>query len=123
MDGPDALRHVPPLTRTDGGTSSVSGRGRQQARHLRPCTCAAGRDYANFQLTACNRSGPVVLSNAGDRMPNSPEISAADFFSTLLPALSRREFIGLTVGAALASSFPSPSRAESKGAIPYRTLG
>jgi aryl-alcohol dehydrogenase-like predicted oxidoreductase len=56
-------------------------------------------------------------------MPNSSEISAADFFSTLLPSLSRREFIGLAVAAALASGIPLSSHAESTGEIPYRTLG
>jgi aryl-alcohol dehydrogenase-like predicted oxidoreductase len=59
-----------------------------------------------------------------DNSPSSSsELPPLDLLSTLLPSVSRRDFIGIMVGAALASGLPLESGAQSKGEIPYRTLG
>ncbi len=50
-------------------------------------------------------------------------ISAADLLSTIAPSVSRREFIGLAIGAAVASSTPLDSVAQNKGDVGRRTLG
>jgi aryl-alcohol dehydrogenase-like predicted oxidoreductase len=51
-------------------------------------------------------------------------LTTIDLLSTLLPSVSRRDFIGMVVGAALASGLPLESSfAETKGEITNRTLG
>jgi aryl-alcohol dehydrogenase-like predicted oxidoreductase len=54
----------------------------------------------------------------------APELPTLDLLSTLLPSVSRRDFIGMIVGAMLASGLPlEAGSAQSKGEIPYHTLG
>jgi aryl-alcohol dehydrogenase-like predicted oxidoreductase len=56
--------------------------------------------------------------------PSVPELPTLDLLSTLLPSVSRRDFIGIVVGAALASGLPLElGQAQANGEIPYRTLG
>jgi predicted aldo/keto reductase-like oxidoreductase len=55
--------------------------------------------------------------------PRSPYSELPELLSRLLPAVSRRDFIAIVAGAALASGLPLESGAEPTAEIPYRTLG
>ncbi len=50
-------------------------------------------------------------------------LRSSEVLASLLPSLSRREFVGLTVGAMLVAGLPSSLAAEKKGDVYYKTLG
>ena len=58
-----------------------------------------------------------------DRSSSLP-LSAHELLSVLIPVLSRREFIGVTLGATIASGVLGEAAwSQTKGDIPYRELG
>ena len=56
---------------------------------------------------------------ADSRLP----LKSSEVLASLLPSLSRREFVGLTIGATLAAGVPASFAAEKNGDVYYKTLG